>query len=186
MINKLCNLSYEDIKIIKKQLNRAVVSACEVLKRCRYGYPQIIFLNPLKETSRIRQINHEAVSNLMWLTCPYLNYEIHELENASYIKIIKKIIQNDPHFKEMMANAHTCYYFFRNEFFRKYSVPVSENEFELFKKGIGGMMDLTAIKCLHLHFCHFNICRENIAGYITYYLLNKKTDCDSALCSNTL
>jgi hypothetical protein len=177
------NFSDKDIGIIKKQLKRRAVSICEIFKRCRYGFPQIILLNPLKETGGSMQINHEAISNLMWLTCPYLNNEIHELENSAYIKKIKKIIQNDKAFKDMMTDAHANYYFFRNDLFNRNSVPVMEKDRELFKNGIGGMRDMTAIKCLHLHFCHYNLCRKNIAGHITYFLLNKKTECDDAFCS---
>ncbi len=179
------NYDCEDVSVIKKQLKREKISICSVFKRCKYGFPQIIFLNPVKETGGLKEINFEAVSNLMWLTCPYLNHEIHELENALYVKKIKSIIQNDALFKEMMFAAHAYYYFFRNDFFRKLSAPVSEKEIDLFLSGIGGMRELNAIKCLHLHFCHYNLCRENIAGLITYHLLHKKTDCNDAYCAAT-
>jgi uncharacterized protein len=177
------NFSIEDLNIIKKQLKRRTVSTCGVFKRCRHGFPQIIFLNPVKELDGSKQINHEAISNPMWLTCPYLNYEIHELENSSYIKKIKKIIQDDVSYRDMMTDAHANYYFFRNYLFRRQFVIIPEKDLELFQNGIGGMRDLNAIKCLHLHFCHFNLCKKNIAGNITYHLLKKKTECDDARCA---
>ena len=125
----------------------------------------------------------EAISNIIWLTCPYLNDRIHELENLSYIKKIQSIIQNDSLFREMMRRAHANYYFIRNIIFRKYAESILEKEdIDLSKSGIGGLRDLNTVKCLHLHYCHFCQYKENIAGHITYHLLREKVVCDNKFC----
>jgi hypothetical protein len=186
MSNYFDNYSPADLALIKKQLDRNEVYICGIYKRCRFGYPQIILLNPLKKNSRPEKINYEAIANLLWLTCPYLNNNIHELENAACIKKIEAIIQNDPLFKDLMLNAHAEYYFMRDFIFRKYissASSVKEKEIELFRTGIGGIRDLSAVKCLHLHYCHYNLCKDNIAGLITLKLLKYKTECDDCRCS---
>lgn len=177
------NYNNDDISIIRKQLNSKDIFLSGISQRCSFGYPQIIFLNPMKNISGKKYLNYEAISNIIWLTCPYLNDRIHELENQSYIKTIQSIIQNDSMFKEMMMEAHANYYFIRNIIFRKYAESVLEKEnIDLSKSGIGGLRDLNSVKCLHLHFCHFCQCKDNIAGNITYYLLEKKTVCDNKYC----
>jgi uncharacterized protein len=179
------NYNTGDLELIKKQLNSKEVFICGIYKKCKYGFPQIILLNPVKHIQGEEYLNYEAVSNILWLTCPYLNNNIHELENASHIKKIKTIIQNSAYFTNMMLRAHADYYYMRNFIFQKYArseLSIQGREVDFSKTGIGGMRDLSAIKCLHLHYCHYNLCKDNIAGLITFKLLNKKTDCDDAFC----
>lgn len=178
------NYNDNDITVIKKQINSKNAFISGISQRCSYGYPQVIFLNPMKDIAGKKYLNYEAISNIIWLTCPYLNNRIHELENESYIKKVQSIIQKDISFSEMMRDAHANYYYIRNIIFRKYAESVLEKEdIDLSKSGIGGLRDLKSIKCLHLHYCHYCQCEDNIAGYITYYLLNKKTVCDNKFCS---
>jgi hypothetical protein len=180
------NYSNTDLELIKKQLDSKEVFISGIYKRCRFGYPQIIFLNPIKNIRGQQNLNYEALSNIIWLTCPYLNNNIHELENASYIKKIKSIIQNNPSYINRMLRAHADYYYMRDFIFRKYissSGSIKEKDIELFQTGIGGMRDLNAIKCLHLHYCHYILCKDNIAGLITLILLKNKTECDNSNCS---
>jgi hypothetical protein len=177
------NYNISDLELIKKQLNSKEVFICGIYKRCKYGFPQIILLNPIKKKQEKESINFDTLSNIMWLTCPYLNNKIHELENASYIKKIKIIIQNDPSFKRRMLKAHADYYYMRSLIFQKYSHYIQRKELDLSETGIGGMRDLSSIKCLHLHYCHYNLCKDNIAGLITFQLLQKITTCDNAFCS---
>jgi hypothetical protein len=177
------NYNTSDLELIKKQLNSKEVFICGIYQRCKYGFPQIILLNPTKKIYEKECFNFDTLSNIMWLTCPYLNNKIHELENASYIKKIKIIIQNNLSFKNQMLKAHADYYYMRSLIFQKYAHSIQRKELDLSETGIGGMRDLSSIKCLHLHYCHYNLCKDNIAGLITFQLLQKKTDCDDAYCS---
>jgi uncharacterized protein len=180
------NYNAQDLDVIQKQLDSKEVFICGIYKKCRFGYPQIIFLNPGKKNAGEEIINYEAISNIIWLTCPYLNNNIHELENSSYIKKIKTIIQNNTSFTNRMLRAHADYYYMRDFIFRKYvfsACSVEEQEAGLFRTGIGGMRELSAIKCLHLHYCHYNLCKDNIAGLITLRLLKNKTECNDSYCS---
>lgn len=176
------NYKKNDIDIIKKQLKSNEISICGISKKCKFGFPQIIFQNPVKETKGENTLNYETISNLMWLTCPYLNFQIHELENHSFIEKIKKIIQHNVAFKNAMLNAHTHYNSIRQYIFTKYAYSLFMQKVDDIESGIGGIRNPNGIKCLHLHFCHYNICRDNIAGLITNLLLGQKTDCDDRIC----
>ena len=180
------NYNKQDVDLIKKQLGNKNkdVSICGIWKRCRFGFPQIIFLNPIRKNKKEKFINYEAISNITWLTCPYLNEKIHELEDLLYIKKIKALIEDNNNFKNMMQRAHADYYFTRNIIYNRYvDADLDQAQrFNLTETGIGGIGDLNTIKCLHIHYCHYNMCRSNIAGFITYLLLGKKTDCDDAYC----
>lgn len=176
------NYNTNDIDIIKKQLKSNEISICGISKKCKFGFPQIIFQNPVKEAEGKNILNYETISNLMWLTCPYLNFQIHELENLSFIEKIKKIIQNNVTFKNAMLNAHAHYNTVRNFIFTKYASSLFIEKVNVIENGIGGIRNPNGIKCLHLHFCHYNICRDNIVGLITYRLLDHKTNCDDRIC----
>ena len=177
------NYDQEDIEVIKKQLKCKEIFICGIIKRCEYGFPQIILLNPLKEVAGKKYLNYEAISNIMWLTCFYLNNKIHEIENALYIKKIKEIIRNNSSFQDMMKRAHANYYFIRNIVFRKFGNSILKREgIDLSKSGIGGIREPSSIKCLHLHFCHYSLCKDNIVGYITFHLLQKKVNCIEQIC----
>ncbi len=180
------NYTETDLELIKKQLDSREIYICGIFNRCRFGFPQIIFLNPVKKIWGRESLNYEAISNILWLTCPYLNKRIHELENATYIKKIKELIQNNPLFAERMLDAHADYFYMRDFIFQRYihsGFSIDEKFTGLFRTGIGGIRDLSAIKCLHLHYCHYNLCKENIAGFITLKLLKYKTECDGSYCS---
>jgi uncharacterized protein len=177
------NYTQNDVEIIKKQLKTGDVSISGIYKRCSHGFPQVMFLHPIRKVNEKSLLNYEAVSNIMWLTCPYLNNKIHEIENASWLKKIREIIQKDDEFKSLMLAANANYYFLRSIVFRKYAESMLTQEgINLSKSGIGGIRDLESLKCLHLHFCHFCQCPDNIAGRFTYHLLDKKTECDDCYC----
>ncbi len=177
------NFGPKDIEIIKKQLNSDDVYISGIYKRCSFGFPQVVFLNPIKVTENGNKFNYDVISNIMWLTCPYLNEKIHELENQSYIEKIEELIGSNCSYYEKMQRAHAGYYFLRNIIFRKYVDSIKKKKWmDLSRRGIGGVRNLHSIKCLHLHFCHFCVYKENLAGRITYSLLDKKTVCDDNIC----
>ena len=172
-----------DLDIIKQQLNSKELYISGIVERCKFGYPRIVLLNPLKNINGIHELNYQAISNLMWLTCPYLNDKIHELENSGMISRITDFILQDITLHSMMKRAHANFYFLRNIICMKYAdFSLSENSTDIFEKGIGGTSNLDTLKCLHIHFCHYRIFKDNIAGLLTSRLLNDKLNCDERMC----
>lgn len=176
------NFTDEDLEIIRRQLNCSEVDLCAVIERCIYNYPQIILMNPISRNEEGKsELNHQAASNLLWLTCPYLNDKIHEIENKGFISKISKLINNDTGFTNRMRYAHAHFYFLRHRVCYV-SGGFRNLDIELFGKGIGGIQDLNSLKCLHLHYSHYRICSNNIAGLIVCRLLDYKLQCDNCEC----
>ena len=173
----------KDVNIIKKQLGCKDVYIGGIIERCKYGFPRIILLNPIRENQKSKELNYAAVSNLMWLTCPYLNNRIHELETSGLIGRLTDFIQHDTTLNLLMRKAHANFYFLRNAVCTMFAGSSYEGErIGVFKRGVGGIRDIRTLKCLHLHFCHYSVFKENIAGLMTHRLLEGKVNCDNILC----
>lgn len=172
-----------DLVIIERQIGSSELFIRAIVERCRYGQPKVVLLDPCMKEGTSGMLNYQALSNLMWLTCPYLNKQIHNLENDGYIQKISDFINNDNVYKSLMKAAHANFYFLRNYVYWKYAKKSGDDKpMDLFTKGIGGIRELETLKCLHAHFCHYSLFKYNAAGYITFHLLNGKVDCDDELC----
>lgn len=170
----------DDIEIVHRQLaaKRKKDVLC-IAKRCKFGYPSAVILNPLSDG----QINMENLSSPLWLTCPWLNYEIHELENRGYIKKINELILSDRDFLYKMMESHAHFYFFRRSLCLKAGgAEFLEKTINFFNRGIGGIQNIMYIKCMHLHFAHYLINNLNLVGHITDGLLCRKNSCDDGYC----
>lgn len=177
------NFSENDLRTVRWQMKAGDVSIGGVVERCAYGYPQIIFFHPTKMVQGEEQLDHEAMANLIWLTCPYLHRKIFALEHAGYIEKINGFIRSDPMLKSKMGNAQANFYFLRKNLYKSEGAGRVQEE-KVFDTGIGGVTNLDSIKCLHLHYSHFRICEDNMAGYLTFNLLDKKINCDEVSCKN--
>ena len=108
------NYTQNDIDLIKWQLGSNDVYLYGIIERCIHGFPKVILLDPVKVINGEKELNYEAISNIMWLTCPYLNDRIHDLENSGFIKSITDTIQNDVTLRSLMRKAHARFYFLRS------------------------------------------------------------------------
>lgn len=173
----------KDIETVKRQLGIKSVSIRNIIERCKHGYPQVVLLNPSVSVDNNPVLNYQSIINILWLTCPYLNYRIHELEDKKFVKRIEGIIEQDFELNLKMRNAHANFYFMRNMLCRGAGISAEEHN-DLFIKGIGGIKNLKTLKCLHLHYAHSRICKDNVAGRIVSLLLKGNTNCDDFLCGN--
>jgi hypothetical protein len=184
----LTDYDQNDINVIKWQLNTDCVNMSGIVRKCIYGYPAIILLSPAeyKPESSSKKLNFMALSNPLWLTCPYLNKKVHEFESAGYIKKITNLIRSDRALVELMKNAHANYYFLRRNLYSMEFGEISSLEFssKVLHAGIGGIKEIDNIKCLHQHYSHFQVCDDNIPGRIVFNLLNGITYCRERLCDN--
>ncbi len=184
------NIQYEnytdrDIDAVKWQIHSASAPICAVAERCVYGFPRIVVLSPLSSKGPADSVNHEALSNLIWLTCPYLNDGIHRFEDRGYVSKISSLIESRQVFKEMMAAAHSHFYYFRKQLYRNYFGGMyPEDLIGLFDTGVGGVRDGSALKCLHMNFAHYRLDESNVAGHITQKLLGDAINCPDRKCGN--
>ncbi len=176
-----------DIDVIKKQLNTENIHITGIIERCSWNYPSIIMLYPVREgdyKNSEKKINFKSLSTLIWLTCPYMNRRIHELESMGYIEKISGFIGNENEFESKMKFSHAHYFFLRKKVFRHYLGDVSslDENTRLFETGIGGVGNISNIKCLHIHYAHYRICEENVVGRITCDLLSREINCKERIC----
>jgi len=183
MIPHMYTLTPRDEQVLRWQLKGTTDAVAGIFEKCDYGFPQIVLLSPKAGS----MVDYQSLSNILWLTCPYLNDEIHELENKGYIAKIETFINTDEVLKREMLKAHSHFYFFRKSVYEKYIHKEIEDEYlHVMKRGIGGLQEPVHLKCLHLHYAHYRICESNIAGRIVYHLLQQKVNCDDAICRVSL
>ncbi|MBN1500893.1 MAG: DUF501 domain-containing protein [Spirochaetes bacterium] len=176
------NVSPEDAVVLKKQLNTSELYVFGIAKRCIYGYPSIAVLNPVFDDSE-KTINYTALKNTLWLTCPFLNRKIHTLEGEGNISKIQSFLNSDREFLGKMQDANAHYYFFRKEvYFESSRLEFNDSLAESFNSGVGGIKDVSSIKCLHMHYAHYQFCSSNLAGHITELMLNNEISCNEELC----
>lgn len=174
----------DDIGTVRRQLESKSVSIINIIERCRHGYPRIVLLDPSVNVDGCPALDYQSATNILWLTCPYLNRKIHELESKKIIKKIEELIGSDPGLNILMRNAHARFYFLRKKVCR--IAGISAEDFnDLFVKGIGGITNFSTLKCLHIHYAHSLICSDNIAGKIVFRLLGGNIWCDEICCKIT-
>lgn len=179
------NYTDRDIDVVRWQLSSRNVSMCSVAELCDYGYPRIIILSPKPVEGSGEEYNYEALSNIIWLTCPYLNDKIHEFEDRGYIGRISAFMESHQAMKEKMATANSHYYYFRKKLYMDFFGELyPERLIDLFNSGIGGVRDGSSLKCLHMNFAHYRLNDNNLAGYITQKLLHDTINCDNRACAD--
>lgn len=146
-------LSLNDESLITEQLGSLPSNALDVAARCPAGHPSVITCYPL------RRIGKKALPfpTLYWLTCPRMCAQLSHLERDGVIKIIADELTESPALQAGLQHDHENYIAQRWDLLSEADrLLVSElgivNAFH--SRGIGGMSNLTAIKCLHLHVAH--------------------------------
>jgi len=187
---KFENLTKDDSTILAKQLNSEKNNIAGIISRCKHGCPTVALLHPavIPENNSSYEPDYKSISTLIWLTCPYLNRKIHDLENTGNITKIHNFILSDIQLLSFMREAHTEFSILRKSVFRKFckdKLDLNYND-RIFQTGIGGISSYENIKCLHIHFAHYLIYKDNVAGKITLELLGNKIDCDEGNCKKCL
>src|SRR4030042_4310865 len=105
---KIKEATENDIDIIKWQIKSDDVYLRGIVEECPHGYPSIIILDPKSGTQGEVHGKKEnrRITNFIWLTCPYLNKKIHDLESQGYISRITEFISSDRFFIISMRDAH--------------------------------------------------------------------------------
>ncbi|HOO73443.1 MAG TPA: DUF501 domain-containing protein [Spirochaetota bacterium] len=190
-MHEIISVTDRDKHALKKQLGIDNINPAGIVERCPYGYPSIIMLHPLggrhEQREEAREQCFKRITNLLWLTCPYLNKKIHDLESQGYINRISSFISGDTNLVFLMKEAHADYHYLRKNLCRKFIEKGDDVFFKyinFMNTGIGGIKNIDHLKCLHLHYAHYRVCEKNVAGKIVYHLLNGTISCNEVLCEN--
>lgn len=151
-----------DEEQIARQLGRKARGVVAVAARCPAGHPAVITCYPLRrERGRLTMF-----PTLYWLTCPSLSRKIAHLERDGAIAAVAAELAGDPVLQEGLRRNHEAYMAQRwaalsAEDRLLVSASALRRSFET--RGIGGMTNLAAVKCLHLHFAQ-HLAGGNVLG----------------------
>ncbi|KUK14123.1 MAG: DUF501 domain-containing protein [Synergistetes bacterium] len=170
----------KDLEIVRKQIRKRISGFLKVSRRCRWGYPQVIMCYPLKEG--------KPFPTLYWLTCPYLNKCIGELESKGVILSLAKKVQDDIGIRRRLERANNEYARMRfsllsdsiKEFLREKFPSYLES---IRDRGIGGVSSTEGIKCLHAHLAYSLAGGETPVGEEVLKLLPSVECLDSPKCA---
>lgn len=176
-----------DTTVVAAQLKPRTMLAAETACRCPYGMPSVILLSPVAEDG-ITPV-YMAISTPLWLTCPYLNKRIHDLESAGWLCRLKEELKSGGAFAEKMEKAIHSYYELRKKLFAEKgkNIEALAHIKARLNSGIGGirgikMEEMFSLKCLHLHAAHYAFCGDNPAGQAVFRLLGNDICCSSKIC----
>jgi len=171
------NRAKMDQIIIPKQLDKPTLPSnyYRCLKRCHYGFSQVIESFPLKDG--------EPFPTTYYLTCPHLRYHISKLEESGVISVLD-------HLKHTEAYKQLDDYYTKERKSRlSHSLLDSQQVLEKYEDaltlGIGGIKDQRGIKCLHLHAATYLAKLEDPVGHRVMDLLKEAgvmMDCDDMSC----
>jgi len=155
-------LTQEDSLLIQTQTGQPPRGIVSVAARCPAGHPAVAQCYPLIR----RGDGIEPFPTLYWLTCPRLRREISHVERDGAITEIAAMIADDAELRERLARDHEEY------IARRWATLTEEDRAiveamglaEQFRtRGIGGMTNWAAVKCLHLHVAH-HLAAGNVIG----------------------
>ncbi|MFW6121285.1 MAG: DUF501 domain-containing protein [Petrotogales bacterium] len=145
-------------EIIELQLKRKIDNGFSIIKKCNWGYPQVIKSSLLK--------NNKPFPTVFWLTCPLLCKNVSRMEEKGMIKYFEEKLNRDGKMKKKFLEAHNSTQKLRNK-----SLPVDTPSWvkeDMSVKGIGGTKKLLTIKCLHLQLANYLGGIENPVGKLLW------------------
>jgi hypothetical protein len=184
-MHEVTSATESDYLALKRQLGAPATGFVSILERCSHGYPAVIMVAP-DEADEAEQVMG-GLSNFIWLTCPYMNKKIHDLESKGYIGKISSFINSDKSIMQLMKEAHVGYHFMRKRLCRGLRDAIRGTDAgsaPMLKTGIGGILNPEHLKCLHLHYAHYRICDKNIAGRMVLLLLDGVNSCEEVRCAH--
>jgi uncharacterized protein len=142
-----------DKSLIAEQLGRTPRTRVAVAARCPAGHPSVITCYPLRrEGDRV-----VPFPTLYWLTCPRLCAQVSHLERDGAIAAIEAELARSPILRAGLLRDHEDYIAQRWAVLSPADRLLVANQglLDTFQsRGIGGMSNRAAVKCLHLHLAH--------------------------------
>ncbi len=163
-------LTPADQSLIAAQMGRVPREVVDVTARCPVGHPCVMTCYPLRRTrDRLHSEKPETLvpfPTLYWLTCPQLCRQVSHLERDGVIAAIEAEVARDETLRAGLLRNHDDY------IARRWAVLSLEDRAlveqsgltsDFQSRGIGGMLDRAAVKCLHLHLAH-HLAGGNVIG----------------------
>ena len=166
-----------DAVVVAGQLGRAPHAMSQVAARCRFGFPAVVEDLPFGDDGR-------PFPTLYYCTCPTLVAAVSRLESDGGVAAWTRRIAADARLAGSAADAAADAAMRRMDLARTYELAMVDGGASL-ATGVGGVVDLLAVKCLHAHVAHA-LARPGYA--LGEAILAEVTDpwCDDRRCAALL
>jgi len=169
-----------DVETVARQLETEEVYITDVAARCPHKCPSVALLSPLKKNGAV---SFTAISTPLWLTCPFLNKKIHDLESSGFIKTIKQMIKDDALLAAKVLDDCENYAACRRTAYRVFfSSRRGINALRKMPPETADASGINSLKCLHLFAAHYAACHQNAVGRIVFELIGKEISCSAGGC----
>jgi len=135
-------------RVVERQLQRPPLGEFEVCRYSSGGVPQVLRVSPILQAS--------PFPTLYWLTDPTLIAEIGRIESSGWIKRLEKdVIPNNRELQTRMIQDNIRYIKERWSYLpHTDSAPSAAIARVLRHRGIGGIIDFTRVRCLHMQYAY--------------------------------
>lgn len=158
--------SESDHQFIRESLGREPRGIKGIVVRNHNNKPEVIQVASVVEK--------KPFPTVFWLVCPDINYQIDQLESVGVIEQMQQLILSKPELKIHLEEIHKAYA-------RKRSELMSYDEKTFLEKhgyldglncrGVGGVMDFSRIRCLHMFYAFHKVIPNQIGKIINSYLV---------------
>lgn len=158
MLWRMGDVSDRDLDLLRQQLGREPRGVRAIETRCPVGHPQVVRVYPW--------VDGGPFPTLFWLSCPSLVRQISALEHQGLIAHLEALIVGDDDLREGLFDDHRAYIEERwNELSAQDQQWIRDQRLTdvFLERGIGGILNWTSVKCLHLHYAH-HLARANVLG----------------------
>lgn len=135
-----------DAAVVAGQLGREPHAMSAVSARCPYGFPAVVEDLPYDPAGR-------PFPTLYYCTCPTLVAAVSRLESGGGVARWTARLAADPALAASAADAAADEAVRRTDLVRESGSPMLDGGASL-STGVGGVVDLLAVKCLHAHVAH--------------------------------
>lgn len=168
----------QDLEVLKGQLFKYFVPPKKIIRRCKWGYPQLTTIMRTKNNSKDSMM---IPATLIWLTCPRIHYMVDQLEEKKYIKELQQKVDTDENIKKQFLQSHQDYitwvkknkilteeqfvqWMTVNRVIGKKTLPENFKQERFGNAGVGYPL---SVKCLHAHTAAYLAGTNDIIGKMT-------------------
>jgi hypothetical protein len=134
----------DNFEIVKRQLGRKTLSPCDIVSECPFGFPDVI--------QTIPSDNNLNIKTIFWLTCPYLNKRLANLEEHGFIRDFSHFLKEN---REELKKFSDKYRKIRNKLLSENGINKKNIPEDIIEAGIAGVAEDIYGKCLHAHIAYY-------------------------------
>ena len=151
-------LSEKDEIAIENQLGRVPRGVLKITNYTEDGEPLVILTDPILPDGK-------PFPTIFYLTHSRYVKAISRLEDKGLIKVFEQKVISNKDLGEQFLGAQKSYINERIRLAGDRLDKLNENERDILEQtGIGGVRDLSTIKCLHAHYAHYLARKNNPIG----------------------